>query len=97
MYAYVYVCVLVAQSCLTCNPMGSRLFCLWNYPGKKTQVSSHSLLHGIFSTQEPNLGPALQADPLLSEPPGKPIIYVYIYMYIYIKPLRAQGMQNLNQ
>ena len=35
-------------------------------------VGSHSLLQGIFLTQGSNLGLPLQADTLLSEPPGKP-------------------------
>ena len=46
---------------------------------KNTGVGSLSLLQGIFLTQELNLGwergggpPALQAESLPSEPPGKP-------------------------
>ena len=45
--------------------------------GKTTGVGCHSLLQGIFWTQsqvEPG-SPALQADSLLSEPPGKPLVY----------------------
>ena len=66
--------VLVAQSCLTlCNPMQpSRLLCPWDFPGKNTGVGCHFLLQGIFPAQGSNPGsPALQADSLLSEPPGK--------------------------
>ena len=37
---------------------------------KNTGVGCHSLLQGIFLTQE-HVTPALQADPLLSEPPGR--------------------------
>ena len=63
--------MLVAQSC--------RLFAaLWtvahgkNSPGKNPGVGSHSLLQGIFLTQGLNPGsPALQADSLPYEPPGK--------------------------
>ena len=33
-------------------------------------MGSYSLLHGIFPTQGSNSAPALQADSLLSEPPG---------------------------
>ena len=32
------------------------LLCPWNFLGKNTGVGSHSLLHGIFPTQESNLG-----------------------------------------
>ena len=60
----VHVCVLVAQSCLTLwDPMDR------SPPG----VGCHSLLKGIFPTQGLNPGlPALQADSLPSELPGKP-------------------------
>ena len=48
--------VLVAQSHLTlCNPMDCNL-CPWNSPGKNTGVGCHSLLQGMFPTQELNLG-----------------------------------------
>ena len=51
--------VLVAQLCLTLRPHGlelTKLFSLWNSPGKNTRVSSYSLLQGIFLTQGLNLG-----------------------------------------
>ena len=52
----------------------TRLLCPWNSPGKNTGVGRHSLLQGIFPTQEsnPSRSPALQADSLPSEPPEKP-------------------------
>ena len=34
----------------------TRLLCPWNSPGKNTGVGCHSLLQGIFLTQELNLG-----------------------------------------
>ena len=34
----------------------ARFFCPWNFPGKNTEVGCHSLLQGIFPTQESNLG-----------------------------------------
>ena len=45
-----------------------------NSPGQNTGVGSLSLLQGIFPTQEldQGLSPALQADSLPAEPPGKP-------------------------
>ena len=47
------VLALVVQPCLTlCNP--TRLLYSWDSPGKNTGVDSHSLLQGIFLTQ--NLG-----------------------------------------
>ena len=54
-----------------CSPPGS---CIHeDSPGKNTGVGCHALFQGIF----PSLGiksrsPALQADSILSEPPGKP-------------------------
>ena len=46
---------------------------LWNSPSQNTGVGSLSLLQGIFPTPgiEPK-SPALQADSLPAEPPGKP-------------------------
>ena len=65
----------VTQSCpppwdpVDCSPPDFS----WNSPGKTTGVGSHFLLHGAFLTQGLNPGsPALQADFLPSEPPGKP-------------------------
>ena len=73
-----------------CNPIdcslpGSSVHGI--FPGKNTGVGCHSLLQGIF----PNPGiepgsPALQADYLPSEPPGKPIIqntYVFILFIVH--------------
>ena len=52
-----------------CDPMAYP----WNSPGQNTGVGNHSLFQGIFPTQGLNPGlPALQADSLLAEPPGKP-------------------------
>ena len=67
--------VLVTQSCLTFyNPMD------FSSPGSSVHgilqariLGCCSLFQGIFLTQESNLGPpTLQADSLLSDPPGKP-------------------------
>jgi len=45
-------------------------------PGKNTGVGCHSLLQGIFLTQDSNLGCARGRQILLPyEPPGKPGIY----------------------
>ena len=52
-----------------------------NSPGKKTEVSSHSRLQGIFPTQESNLG-LLYSRQI---PPGKPIYYINYTYNIIIK------------
>ena len=44
-----------------------RLFCTWDFPGKKTGVACHFLLQGIFQTQRSN------SRFFTTEPPGKPI------------------------
>ena len=44
----------------------TRLLCPWDSPGKNPGVGGHSLLQGVFLTQEPN-----PRDSLTSEPPGK--------------------------
>ena len=69
--------VLVIQSCLTlCDPMdylSARLLCPWNSPGENTGVGCHALLQG--NRPDPGIksrSPAMQADSLPSEPPGKP-------------------------
>ena len=69
--------VLVAHSCPTlcnsmdCSPSGS--FAHGIRQARNTRVYCHSFFQGIFPTQESNPGySALQADSLLSEPPGKP-------------------------
>ena len=36
--------------------MAARFLHPWNFPGKNTRADSHSLLQGIFPTQETNLG-----------------------------------------
>ena len=52
----IFVCVFVTQSCPTVydpmdyNPQAS----LWNSPGENTRVGCHSLLQGIFPTQDSN-------------------------------------------
>ena len=49
------------------------LYSPWNSLGQNTAVDNHSLLQGIFPTQESNQGPpALQADSLSVELLGKP-------------------------
>ena len=60
------------QSCpILCDPMDCNPRTR-NSPGKNTGVDSHFLLQGIFLAQGLKPGsPALQADSLLPEPPGK--------------------------
>ena len=56
------------------NSLGPHgLYSPWNSSGQNTGVGSLSLLQGIFPTQgiKPR-SPALRADSLLAEPPGKP-------------------------
>ena len=52
----------------------TRLLCPWNSPDKNIGVGCHSLLRG--NLPDPGIEPrslTLQADSLLSEPPGKPL------------------------
>ena len=51
--------VLVTQLCLTLRPQElqpAKLLCAWKSPGKNTGAGSHSLLQGIFPTQQLNQG-----------------------------------------
>ena len=61
------------------SPPGSSIH--GDSPGKNTGVGYHALLKGICQTQGSNPGLPLQADSLLSEPPGKhdPIIPLWVY------------------
>ena len=68
--------VLLSQLCLTLRSHGLlpiRLLRPWNSPDKNIGMSSHSLLQEIIPNQGLNRFPALQADSLLSDPPGKPL------------------------
>ena len=58
----------------------ARLLCPWDFPGKNTGVNIYSLLQGIFHPDPgtEHSSPALQADSLPSEPPGKSLIILYI-------------------
>ena len=75
-HLFTEVKVSAVQLCLTlcdpmdCSPQGSSVH--GDSPGKNTGVGCHALLQGIFPTQGLNLVSSLQADSLLSEPPGKP-------------------------
>ena len=63
----------VIQSCPTLRPHGLYIYSPWNSPGQNTGVGSLSFLQGIFPSQGSNRGPpALQADSLPAEIPGKP-------------------------
>ena len=53
------------------------LLCPWKSPGKKTGVSGHSLLHGLFLTQELN--------------PGLQHCRQILYQLSYKDPLRLQS------
>ena len=56
---------------MDCSPRGSSV--RDDFPGKNIGVGCHASLQGIFPTQGSNPGsPTLQADSLLTKPPGKP-------------------------
>ena len=77
----------------------ARLLCLWDSPGKNTDVGCHFLLEGIFLTQgsNPNLLCFLQgqADSL---PPGKPpILTLVIIYYIQVFPIKTIRLLKISQ
>ena len=94
--------MIIAQSCLTLQRYGlqsARLLCLWNSPGKNTGVASHSLLQRTFPTQGSNTtSPALQADSLPSEPPGKPLeggeVIKRFFHFFFIFTLGSKNRQG---
>ena len=78
-------CCLVTESSPTflrpCRLWPSRPLCPWNFPGKNTGVGCRFLLQGIFPIQGLNL-PALQADPLVFAPPGKPPAQMWAHLHV---------------
>ena len=92
------MCVLVAQSCPTfCDPTDyspPRLLCPWNSPGKNNGVGCHALLQGNLPDPgiEPR-SPTLQADSLLSEPPGKPLNNLNTRVTYLVNSVYYSGLQ----
>ena len=76
-YVYVHVRPVVSVVPNPLWPYGAqavRFLCPWDSPGRTTGVGCNA-----FLTQESNpVSPALQADYLPTDPPGKP---TYLYMY----------------
>ena len=68
--------VLLTQLCPTlCDPMDCTLQAPLSMGCSRQEywsVGSHSLLQGSSQPRDQTKSPALQADSLLSEPPGKP-------------------------
>ena len=66
-------CPVVSDSLQPHGLSPARFLCPWNSPGRNTGVGCHSHLQG--NLPDPGIEPrssTLQADALLSEPPGKP-------------------------
>ena len=62
------------------GPQPTRVLYPWDSPGTNTRVGCYSLLQGI-APPDPEIEPgppALQADYLLAEPPGKMIYSLFI-------------------
>ena len=59
----------VSDSFTTPCTIACQLLCPWDFPGKKTGVSCHFLLQGIFLSQGLNLSPALVGGFFITEPP----------------------------
>ena len=72
----ILLCLCVSRSVMSDSlpPHGTcpRLLCPQDSPGKNTGVGSHSLLQEYSQPRYWPQSPALQADSLPSEPPGKP-------------------------
>ena len=76
--------------------MSARLLCSWNPPGKNTRVGCHLLFPSLGDLPDPGIepmSPVLQADSLLSEPPGKPLLmfmHVYTLWYVCVYSVNAR-------
>ena len=79
LFTFPKLCAKLLQLCLTlCDPMDLALkfLCPWDYPGKNSEVGSHSLLQGIlFSAlhRDQPAPPVLTGKCFTTEPPGKSI------------------------
>ena len=62
----------------------NRLICLWDFPGKSTEVSCHFLLQWIFLTQGLDLCLCWLVDSLPLSHQGSPHIYWYSYLKVLI-------------
>ena len=79
-----HICMLSCFSCvqlfMTSWTVAYLVLCLWDSPGKNSEVGCHALLQGIFPT--PGSNPRLlcllhqQAGSLPLAPPGKPILHL---------------------
>ena len=90
----------VAESCPTlcdsvdCSPPGSSVHGI--HQARILEWVAIFFSRGIFLTQGSNPGlPALQADALTSELPGKPIIYVSKCIYIHVCVYAAAAVKSL--
>ena len=74
----------------------TRLLCPWDSAGDNTGVDCHALLQGIFLTQGSKPGsPTLQADSLLSEPPGEPSNTVEVEMNVEMGEIRGAHSEDV--
>ena len=69
---------------MDCSPPGSSVH--GDIPGNNTVVGCHAFLQGSSQPRDEAYVPALQADSLPSEPPGKP---TYIFVQVYNSVLRV--------
>ena len=94
------MCVCVCSQSLSCvyfsetyRLQPTRILCPWNFPGKNSGVSSHSLLQGIFPIQGPN--PCLLI--------GRRILYhqhhlgrpMYTYVHLCVSVVFTYPLVNL--
>ena len=72
-----------------CGPQHARLLCPWDFPGKNTGVSGHSLFQGIFLTVGWNPGLLCllhwQVGSLLLVPSGKSLILYYLVLNVFME------------
>ena len=86
------MCVSVSQSSPdSLKPLGlkpPKLLCPWDSPGKNTGVGCHSFLQGNLPDPGTEPGsPALQADSLLPEPPGKSLAVITFLLICHLMGL----------
>ena len=100
---HMWVCSVMSNPLRPHGLQFTRLLCLWNFPGKNTEVGCHFLLQSVFSTRGSNacLLRLLhwQADSLPTEPPGKlsldfTDVLNYVSVVVYRRLTVSSKVQN---
>ena len=90
----------VTKSCptlfLSHGQQFARLLCLWDFPGKNTEVGCDFLLKGIFPTQESNSISCITGVFFTPKPPGNPCEYTNLGALFFVLNIFCLMLKNCN-